>query len=554
LALVASVAVAASVAFLAGRQDAPPPTIPLVQYQQKSYRDQAIFSARFMPDEKTIVMSSALDGNQVELFVIRPEYPEPQSLGLKGVHLLAVSSKGELAVLNNASYTGHHRLFLGTLARMPLEGAAPREVMEDVRDADWSPDGEALAIIHDVGEEDRLEYPVGRVLQKSAGYLSEVRVSPDGRFIAFMEHPSKFDDRGSVKIVDLAGTVRTLAGGYWGMEGMAWAPNSEAVFYSAGVDGNTFRVFRADLEGGVRSVSQSAGSVIIHDVAADGSWAVTIDDQPSSILFRAAGASRDVDCSWLANSIGPILSADGKTVLFTDQSSTGGPNYMVTLRPTSGGPILGLGEGDAEAFAPDGKSVLAAVPSTPPRLMVYPVGAGQAVQIDQGNFENISNADWMPDGKRVLVSANLAGQPPRCFLLDPDTGTVEPMGPEGIREGFPSSDGKEFVARSQSGWSIYPMEADAEGRPVPSTSSKDYVIRWDPDGSALFFYQRAQIPGRVDRVEIESGRRETVLTLGEEHIAGRVSILGVSMADDLRSVAYATWDYRSVLYTVERTR
>ena len=98
---------------------------------------------------------------------------------MTGVHLLAVSSRGELAVLTKARYLGHS-LFDGTLARMPLEGGAPREVLEGVREADWSPDGNELAIIRDVGGRDRLEYPIGKVLCEAGGYLSDLRVSPKG--------------------------------------------------------------------------------------------------------------------------------------------------------------------------------------------------------------------------------------------------------------------------------------------------------------------------------------------------------------------------------------
>ncbi len=61
-------------------------------------------------------------------------------------------------MLTHARYIAW-RLFTGTLARMPLGGGAPREVLEDVREADWSPDGEGLAIIREVDGKERLEYP-----------------------------------------------------------------------------------------------------------------------------------------------------------------------------------------------------------------------------------------------------------------------------------------------------------------------------------------------------------------------------------------------------------
>ena len=435
---------------------------------------------------------------------------------------------------------------------MPLEGAAPRELMEDVREADWGPDGENLAIIHDVGGRDVLEFPIGTALHESAGYLSDVRVSPRGDQVAFMEHPSKFDDRGSVNVVDLEGKVRVLAGGYWGVEGMAWSPDGAAVYYSAGESHNTFSVYRAGLDGDVAPVSQGAGATTIHDIASDGTWAVTRDDLPSSIMFRAAGSDAEVDLSWLDSGLEPVLSADARDVAFTDASSLAGVNYAVTLRPAAGGAIIRLGEGTAAQFSADGKFVLAIVPSTPPRLMAYPVGAGKAVQFDRGEFENMSGALWLPGEDRILVSGNLTGQPSRCFLLVAATGETTPVGPPGIRDAFPSPRGSEFVARSQSGWSIYPLSDAGEGSPVASMVTKDYVIRWHPDGSALYVYQKTQIPAIVDRIEVATGRRETVLTLGERNRAGRVSITSVSMADDLHSVAYVARHYASVLYTVTR--
>jgi len=544
-----------AVAFLAGRYGAAPADAPAGEFAQRTFRTEAIFAARFMPDGQTIVTSAALEGNRAELFVIRPNYAEPQPLGMKDVHLLAVSSQGELAVLSHARFIGHHRLFSGTLARMPLEGAAPRELMEDVREADWAPDGQSLAIIRDAGGSDRLEFPVGTVLRESSGYLSDIRFSPRGDLIAFMAHPSRFDDRGSVDVVDLSGKVREISSGYWGLEGMAWAPDGSALYYSGGKGGgNLFSVYRADLDGRVRAISDNAGALTIHDVAVDGTWAVTRDDIPTRILFRAAGSSTDVDLSWLDGSLGTVLSPDARTIIFTDQGRTAGPNYGVAMRPTSGGPIVRLGEGDVQDLSADGKSVLAFVPSTPPRIMSYPVGAGQAVRLDHSEFENLSQGHWLVGGQRLLVSGNIAGQPSRCFVFDPTNGEVTPVGAEGIGEARPSPDGKTFIARSKSGWSTYPLSGAAEGKRVASLTPQDWVIRWSPDGSAVFTVQQNQIPAPVERVDLATGKRQTVMMLSEGSSAGRVSLLSASMADDLQSIVYSAWDYTSVLFTATGKR
>jgi serine/threonine protein kinase len=191
---------------IAGRLLLAPGNPPPPGWGQKTFHDEAIFNARFAPDGRTIVYSAASGTGPPQLFILRPDYPERTPLGFPAAHLLSISSTGELAVLLNPQYLSH-RLFLGTLARMPLGGGAPRALLDSVREADWSPDGAELAVIRTVNGRDRLELPIGRPLYESSGYLSDPRVAPDGEHIAFAEHPFRWDDRGTVKIVDGTGKV-----------------------------------------------------------------------------------------------------------------------------------------------------------------------------------------------------------------------------------------------------------------------------------------------------------------------------------------------------------
>src|SRR5207237_3066093 len=101
---------------------------------------------------------------------------------------------------------GSRREFVdGTLARAPLAGGAPREIMEEVRWADWAPQGE-LAVVHHVNGRSRLEFPVGKVLYETTGWISHLRVYPRGDKIAFLDHPVLWDDRGTVDLVDSKGS------------------------------------------------------------------------------------------------------------------------------------------------------------------------------------------------------------------------------------------------------------------------------------------------------------------------------------------------------------
>ncbi len=367
-----------------------------------------------------------------------------------------------------------------------------------------------------------------------------------------MEHPWRWDDRGSVKLVDREGHARELSSGYWGMEGLAWSQDGAAVFFSATTNGSDFSVYRVGLRGDAKLVRQSAGLLTIHDIAANGTWLATRDDYPFRIMFKGASAEQARDISWLDGSVAPRLSADAKSVVFCDQAEDGGPNYGVTLRSAEGGAIVRLGEGIAQQFSKDGKSVLAVVPSTPPRIMRYPVGAGQPVRLDHGEFENIGQAQWMPGEDEMLVSGNQMGQPPRCFLLAKATSEPKPVGPPGIRDGVPSPDGKLFVANAQTGWWLYPIAGKGEPRKLESMSSQDQLVRWNLDGSALYCFEGNTIPTSLDRVEIASGKRTKVASLGGGDGAGLLNIVTISMADDLKSVVYSAWYYDSVLYTIER--
>ena len=82
---------------------------------------------------------------------------------------------------------------VGTLARAPLSGGAPKEILQDVTFAEWAPGGSELAVVHRVAGKDRLEYPIGKVLFETAGWIQEPRFSADGHEIAFIDHPSNAD-------------------------------------------------------------------------------------------------------------------------------------------------------------------------------------------------------------------------------------------------------------------------------------------------------------------------------------------------------------------------
>ncbi|HEV8196800.1 MAG TPA: protein kinase, partial [Gemmatimonadales bacterium] len=530
-------------------------SVARVVYTPKTFRPEGIFSARFAPDGQTIVFSSTGEtGTVSHLFVVRPDYPAAEPLGSDSTHLLSISSTGMLAVVTGAQYLGH-RLFEGTLATLPLGGGAPREVLARVRDADWSPDGTAMAVIRTVDKDDRLEYPIGTVLSRSAGYLSDVRVSPTGDHVAYFEHPSKYDDRGTVVIVDRTGRVISRSGIYWSIEGLAWRRDGSAVLFS-GTDGSNgtytnLTVYTLDRHNTVRLVLSSAGGLTLQDAAANGRLLVTRDDQPYRLFLGDVGSAEERELGWQDVSTGPVLSGDGKLLSFSDQGITGGLTYSVLLRKTDGAAAARLGEGQPLAFSPDGRSMLVMVQTTPAKLMLYPTGPGEPRQLDQGQFVSLSYKDGglFADGKRYFVCGAMAQQASRCWVGGIPGEALKPVTPEGTLKATLSPDGERVVAQVGDSFGIYLVSGGA-GRRARGLLPTDVLARWSPDGRELWVWHEEGVAIRVDRLDPESGRRTLLTMITPRERAGTRQLGTLTLADDARRYAYVQIRYTSSLFVV----
>lgn len=262
---------------------------------------------------------------------------------------------------------------------------------------------------------DRLEFPIGKVLYQTGGYVSDVRISPQGDQVAFFDHPLRYDDRGSVVVVDREGKKTILSEGYSALEGLAWAPDGREVLYSGGTSYSGLKIYGVTLSGKRRVALESAGGLTLQDVSHDGRWLATRDDIKTGIMVKVPGETMERELSWLGNSLFPILSRDGKTLLFTDESVSAGDNYFVCLRRTDGSPVVRLGEGRAADLSPDGSRAVAWF-SSPPFLRVYPTGPGEAHRLESGKLESYENVAWFSNGRRLLVCGHEPARAPRCYV------------------------------------------------------------------------------------------------------------------------------------------
>ena len=162
--------------------------------------------------------------------------------------------------------------------------------------------------------------------------------------------------------------------------------------------------------------------------------------------------------------------------------------------PDGGSPVVRLGEGNAVDLSPDGKWALANVPTTPPQLLLYPTGAGEPRRLEDGGLVSRENAQFFPDGKKVLVCGHEEGKAVRCFVQDVAGGKPRPVTPEGTTQGLVAPDGRLVLVKASGGaLLLYPAEG-GEARPVPGATAEDLAIRWNTDGRPFSWCARERFP------------------------------------------------------------
>jgi serine/threonine protein kinase/Tol biopolymer transport system component len=547
--LVATVGIAAvAAAFFVGKQTRAPESAPT--YTQLTFRQGTIYSARFAPEGQSIIYSAAWEGAPTKLFTTQPGSPGSRSLDLTRAEVVSVSRTGELAVLLEPAFTvGWMRS--GTLARVPQVGGVPREILENVQDADWNPDGETLAVVRDLEGKYRLEYPSGNVLFETEGWLSWPRFSRDGRWIAFHHHERRGDNRGRVAVVDLDGNAKHLSEVFSSMAGLAWSASGREILFTAGRVGMVRALYAVDSAANQRLVDGAPADMVLQDVSAVGDVLLIRNTARRGMIGLAPGETDERDLSYLDWSRPGALSADGTWLLFEEQGQGGGPDYSVYLRRTDGSAPVQLGHGLSCALSPDGRWAMTVTLDTPRKLVAVPRGPGEAEPFDVHGLK-VNYGMWLPDGRRLLVRASKENQALRLYEIDPRQGSPRPLSPEGTKFPFAvSPDGSYVVAVGPDDVPrIYPV-ADGDPRSIPGVRAGDVPLRVDELGKSLLLFRRGEIPTRIERLDLESGARSPWLELAPSDRAGLLDVGFILLSADGNSYVYSYRRMLSTLYFVD---
>jgi Tol biopolymer transport system component len=538
---------------LAGRGSAAAPA-----FRQLTFRHGTITGARLAPDGQTVVYRATWSGAPPELFVIRPESLQSGSIGLVNAGIYSVSSRGELAVALGCRLNWGE--CLGTLAQVPITGGTPRELVKDVLVADWSPDGQTLAVVSFKDSNYRLEYPLEKVLYQSPGWITDARVSPTGDRVAFLDHNQLGDSGGSVSVVDRNGRKATLSQHWQSLQGLAWSPSGDEVWFSGSRTGKggSSTLSAVTLSGRERTVFSAPGTLKLNDISRDGQRVLlTRGTTRGGIMARGVDETTEHDLSWLDFSTVADLSNDGRTLLFYEWGDGVRGKPSIFIRRTDGGDAIQLGEGRPLALSPDARWVAAIQEEPPQRLVLLPAGTGDVKALTRGSIaEYLEWAAWSPDGRRVFFAGRDSADVRRTYVQDVDGGDPRPVTPDGFVGILLSPDGRSIIAVDRYGeFYVCSGDSSTEPRSLDGYRDGDVPLQWSADGRFLFVRETGNLSLRIYTLDLSTGARQfwkelrppdpTVLTdIGSD--PGQVRL-----TRDGKSHAYTYWTFDGALYLAE---
>ncbi len=548
----ALLAAAAVAAFLSNRltlKSHPAAVAPI--FHRLTFGRGTIWGARFAPDGGTIVYSAAWNGEPPRLFTVREDNLFSTQLALPPAILFGMSSQSELA-LGRAPKFETTLLLTGTLGRSPLSGGAPRDIEENVAFADWAPNGQALAVARNIGGRFGLFYPEDHLLYESAGWISSVRFSPDGKQIAFLDHPPG-GDAGDVLLAaaDGKGRPSTIAKGFVSVMGLAWRPDGKEVWVTGTASGIARYLVAITPAGTQRTVYRVPATFTLYDLLKDGRALITEEDYRSSVFAGGADNAPARDLSALDWAGPGGVSPDGSLVSFDETGEGGGDNGVIYLRRMDGSPPVRLGSGTAGGFSPDGQWV--AVTAFDGRsVTVYPTGAGKPKSFAVPYIA--SRIQFISGGREVVFRGVEKGRPPRFYGLDLASGKVRPVSEEGVLSTTftpPSPDGQAFLALGKEPRPAVYSVAKGAGQPVAGAELGDSPAGWSADGKSIYVYRRGESPVRVFRIDLADGKRTVWKQISPPDPAGITGIAPVIVSQKGDAYVYGATRILSTLYLVE---
>jgi serine/threonine protein kinase len=419
-----------------------------------------------------------------------------------------------------------------------------------------SSDGNQLAVTRRLKGKFRAEFPQGKPLHETADeWLGSIRLSPQGNAVALTEHPLWQGDAGKVVVYDREGKELARSPAFWSVEGLAWSPHGDEIWFLASKDQQWANELHAlSLSGQDRIILRLPGILRLHDVSRDGRLLLSREIWRSQIFYRGPGDLVDRDLSWLDYSIVTDISTDGQELAFSEEGEATRNSFFSYTRKKDGSPAVKLGTWGRPVFSPDRKSVVAIL-GTGEQLVVLPTGVGEVHELNPSSMLRFSSPGWQPDGRGVFYAGNdghgwriytqeLSGADPRGIT------PVVSIHPERFESNILSYDGKYVVARNLDGAPMMYSVDGAEPHAIIGMDTEDVWINWSRDGRSGYIFRWGEVPARVFRLDLSSGKKQLITTLLPNDQVGVTTIMTVRITPDGKSYAYTSGRALSELFLV----
>lgn len=469
-----------------------------VTFHPLTYRPEVIYSARFLPDANSATYSTYSPSDGV------------RTLRLK------VDGNNSQPVL-----VGHEKLVF---------------------------DGRQTASLHKAGAEWVIEFPAGRTAYRYGGYISDLRVSPDGNSVAFIEHPMRDDDGGHIKMLDRNGNTHQLTADWSSASGLAWSHAGQEIWFTASKTGVVRNLYAVSTSGALRRLSNAPASLRLFDIAADGRVLVSVDDIRGAMLAQFPGSHEAADVSQFDEPNVQAMSKDGERVLFTESGDAGGQHYKTLLFDNAKHSSRVIGSGRAMALSPDGRFALLLDPQDNRNLMIVPLQGGSSRCISGGGLRY----QWARFLSQDVIIAGASSSTSSLMIYRQSTNGGSPTPLTGypyIDHPVIAPDHCRAVGRSETGLLVVNF-CDNSTQPLRVAGSA-VPAGWTADGKSVVVALFSSMPPLLVKVQIGNNSITKWASFSMPHDSSAAQIGSIAAAPDSGAFAYSTQEQLSRLYLVD---
>ena len=514
-----------------------------LSFHQLTFQKGFATGARFARDGKSVVYSAGWNGAPNHVFLAGAMSPQSRELGSAEAWFAGFPSGQEIGFFTMSEDRGKWLLEAETLS-----GASPHVLSERARQADWASDGR-LAIVTLDDSNYSIEYPAGQMIYRSTARINNLRVSPAGDRIAFLEHPVPLDDAGRVMEIDVASRqARALSSGWGSVEGLAWNPSGKEVWFTAARSGIERSLMAVTLGGHLRTVAQMPGGMVLRDIDRSGRVLIDRSTQHMSMMLGSVDGGAQHDISWLDWSRAVAISGDGKSVLFDETGAGGGASYSVFIEQIGSDTPKHIGEGRAMDLSADGQWALAQDAHDATRLMLLSADGATHQSVGGGGIA-YQWLKFLPGGRDILFSGAYPKQSPHLYKQHLPDGPVVLVSPEAPPDSVVISPDGQLAVTDEDNGHITVLDLRQHRKRTITVTKAASPIRFSEDGEVL----TSRVQGRnlvFELLDLSNGELTPYKRIEMPDATGIIDNLPMYVSGDLHSYVYSRLQNLSTLFVV----